>query len=543
MEWDDDEFTREPLDATKLAPDDGGHVDDSSPVDEPPPDDEFTREPLDTARPAGDRTKRSARRMLVAIGGCALLAIVLLASTGTAANLWRQARFAWLTHTAPTLTRTTMASQPTGKRMLPGGWKQLPTFSLPDPDLLWAAPASNDPNTWYSCSASHTDAQGNQEDGPLTFWYSHDSGQHWASVRVPGTTATSCDFIIAPGDPQRMSLVSQRLGQMSRSAVGCSQFTAYLSDDGGSRWQLVPSLPNAPIQSDRFNFCGLTLSPARHHLYLYYHYAICSGPPGCNTQTAGSSLERSDDGGQTWKRLDGNQPPGDEGGYPLLLDDGETLLLTAIQFEPAAQGTPVQGTTWLWVSRDAGDNWEPLAAVDGFFVQTVLPWTGAQVLTPSAAHPLYLISEASVPSRLLRIQIAQASDLRHYAPLPPLPIAGATPEHLGITTVLTTTPSGKLLVFGLGPDDHIPTDETLQADDPQFARQWLWEWDPQARRWTLLAPALDAPWPQCGDHCWNGWIVPAQVSGGAGATLRVTGYSIDTAGDGRWETFYIPYAP
>ena len=402
----DDEFTREPLDTPKLPPSNSQLSDERDPEGEPPPDDEFTREPLDPTRPTGDRTKQSARRMLWSIGGCALLAIIVLASTGTAANLWRQARFAWLTHTAPTLTRATITPQPAGHHILPSGWQQLPTFSTPDPDLPWAMPASNDLNTWYSCSASHTDAKGNEEDGPLTFWYSHDAGQHWASVRVPGTTATSCSLIVAPDDPRRMSLVSQRLGQMSRSAMGCSGFTAYLSTDGGAHWRLVPSLPDAPIQSDRFNFCGLTLSPTRHHLYLYYDYAICSGPPGCNTQTAGSSLERSDDGGQTWKRLDQNQPPGDEGGYPLLLDDGETLLLTDIQFEPAARGIPVHGTTWLWVSRDAGDSWEPLAAVDGLFVQTVLPWTSARALTPSPAHPLYLISEASVPSRLLRIQIA-----------------------------------------------------------------------------------------------------------------------------------------
>ncbi|HEY7342228.1 MAG TPA: sialidase family protein [Ktedonobacterales bacterium] len=522
MEWDDDdEFTREPLDAAKIALHGDGHSDESSLVDEPLPGDEFTREPLDPMRSAGNRAKRPTRRVLLSIGGCALLAIVLLTSTGTAANLWRQARFAWLTHTAPTLTRTTMTPQPPGKRTLPGGWRRLPTFSTPDPNLPWAMPASNDPNTWYSCSASQTDAKGNQEDGPLTFWYSHDAGQHWASVRVPGATATSCSLIAAPDDPRRMSLVSQRTGQLSTQAIGCGGFTAYLSDDGGAHWQLVPSLPGAPIQSDRFNFCGLTLSPARHHLYLYYDYAICSGPPGCNTQTGGGSLERSDDGGQTWKRLNQNQPPGDEGGYPLLLDDGETLLLTDIQFEPAARGNPEQGTTWLWVSRDAGDNWEPLAAVDGLFVQTVLPLAGARALTPSTAHPLYLISEASISSRLLRIQIAQATDMRHYAPLPPLPVAGATPEHMGITTVLTTTPAGKLLVFGLGPDDHIPTDSVLQADDPQFARQWLWEWDPQAHRWTLLAPALDAPWPQCGDHCWPAILTPAQGAGATGMYLTV----------------------
>lgn len=520
MEWDDDEFTREPLDAAKLPPHSDQLSDDSSPVEEPLPDDEFTREPLDPTMPAGGRTKRSARRVLLSIGGCALLAIVLLASTGTAGSLWRQARFTWLTHTAPTLTRTTMTSQPPGKRTLPGGWQQLPTFLPPDSDFRWAMPSPNDINTWYSCSALQTDAQGNQNDGPLTFWYSHDAGQHWTSVRMPGATATSCSLIGAPDDPQRMSLVSQRMGQLNAQAVGCSGFTAYLSADGGANWQLVPSLPGAPIQSDRFNYCRLSLLPTRHHLYVYYDYAICSGPRGCNTQTGGSSLERSDDGGQTWKRLDGNQPPGGDG-YPLLLDDGETLLLNVYRYDESPKGKIAHEETQIWVSRDAGENWEPLATIDGFAVQTVLPMGSTRLLTPSSAHPLYLINGVSVSSRLLRIQIAQASDLRHYAPLPPLPIAGATPEHMGITTILATTPAGKLLVFGLGPDDHIPSDSVLQTDDPQFARQWLWEWDPQAHRWTLLAPALGAPWPVCSDHCWPSMLTPAQGAGETGMYLTV----------------------
>lgn len=39
MEWDDDEFTREPLDAAKLLSHDDRDSDDSSPVEEPLPDD------------------------------------------------------------------------------------------------------------------------------------------------------------------------------------------------------------------------------------------------------------------------------------------------------------------------------------------------------------------------------------------------------------------------------------------------------------------------------------------------------------------------
>ena len=531
MEWDDDdndddddddvdEFIREPLDAAPLAPHRESRLDDSNSMEEPLPDDEFTREALDPIKPAGSSASRSARRVLLSIGGCVLLAITILTSTGTAGNLWRQARFAWLTHTAPTLTRTTITAQPAGRRTLPSGWQRLPTFSPPDSDFAWSSPAPNDPNTWYSCSASQTDAQGNGQDGPLTFWYSHDAGQHWASVRMPGTTATSCSLIVAPDDPQRLSLVSQRLGQMSERTIGCSQFTAYLSADSGAHWQLVPSLPDAPIQSDRFNYCSLALLPARHHLYIFYDYAIFSDPPGSNTQSYGSSLERSDDGGQTWKRLDANQPPGGDG-YLLLLDDGETLLLNVYHFDQSAHGKIEHEETRLWVSRDAGDSWEPLATVDGFPVQTMLPMASARALSPSAAHPLYLMSDASGPSRLLRIQIAQVTDMQHYAPLPPLPIAGASAEHLGITTVLATTPAGRLLVFGLGPDAHIPSDGVLQADDQQFARQWLWEWDPQAHRWTLLAPALDAPWPQCSDHCWPSMLTPAQGSGATGMYLTV----------------------
>ncbi len=519
MEWDDDEFTREPLDPAKLAPHSDRHSDESSPVDEPLPDDEFTREPLDPTKSAGDRTKRSARRVLLTIGGCALLAVTLLASTGTAGSLWRQARFAWLTHTAPTLTRTTLTPQAPGQRTL-SGWKQQAVFSLPNPDLRWASPTPNDPNTWYSCSAATTDAKGNEEDGPLIFWYTHDAGQHWLSVRVPGTTATYCSVLVAPYDPQRLSLVSQRMGQMSQQAIGCSQFTAYLSADGGAHWQVVPSLPEAPIQSNRFNFCSLSLSPARHHLYLFYNYAICSGPPGCNTQTAGSSLARSDDGGESWKRLDENQPP-ESDGYPLLLDDGETLLLNVFHFDPPANGNIEHGATQIWISRDAGDSWQPWGNIQGLAAGQVVMDPANRLLKPSLARPLYLLSGAGIPSRLYRIQIAQVTDMHHWAPLPPLPIAGASPEHLGITTVLTETASGKLLVFGLGPDDHVPAENSPQTSDSTPTQQWLWEWDPQASRWTLLTPALDAPWPQCSDHCWPAMLTPARGAGETGAYLTV----------------------
>ncbi|HKT36737.1 MAG TPA: hypothetical protein VJR48_00080, partial [Ktedonobacterales bacterium] len=230
---------------------------------------------------------------------------------------------------------------------------------------------------------------------------------------------------------------------------------------------------------------------------------------------------RSDDGGQTWKRLDANLPPGNYSAYPRLLDDGETLLLNVYRYDQSANGKIEHEETQLWVSRDAGDNWEPWDMIEGLDVGQMVMDPGKRWLTPSSAHPLYLLSGEGIPSLYYRIQIAQVTDMRHYAPLPPLPIAGASSERLGITSVLAETPSGKLLVFGLGPDDHVPTDNQ-QLHTQQPAQQWLWEWNPQASRWTLLAPALDVPWTNgCIDHCWRGMLTPARGAGATGAYLMV----------------------
>ncbi|HEU4785700.1 MAG TPA: sialidase family protein [Ktedonobacterales bacterium] len=534
MEWDDDEFTREPLDAAK-PPHSDQPSDDSDPADERLPDDEFTREPLDPTRPAGNRTKRPARRVLLSIGGCALLAIVLLTSTGTAGSLWRQARFTWLTHTAPTLTRATITPQPAGKRTLPDGWQQQQQVELPNPDVSWFITAPNDPKTLYGCSASRTTSPTGIAAGPLTFWYSHDAGQHWASVRLPGTKDVYCGVSVASEGSGRLIL----LGQLYS---GCANVEAYLSVDDGAHWHAIPALPDAPTAPD--HDCNVSTLLSGRHLYLTYSYTTLSGSPQNQTSVEHWMFWRSDDSGQTWKRLDGNLPPEAENQfYPWLLDDGETLLLNVFRYDPATNGKPEHEETQLWVSRDTGDSWEPLASIEGFSVQYILPLADARALAPSMAHPLYLISGATMPWYYYRFQIAQVTDMQHWSPLPPLPIAGASPERLGILSILTTTPSGRLLVFGLGPDDHVPSDNSQLLDDLRPKRQWLWEWDPVASRWTLLAPALDVPWPHCGDHCWYGWITPAQDFGVAGVSLWAQEYDADEAG--RWKTFriYIQYTP
>ncbi len=328
-------------------------------------------------------------------------------------------------------------------------------------------------------------------------------------------------------------------GQIRAQDVACSQVTAFLSADGGAHWHTIPSLPDASIEAGRNTSCNVSLWPSARHLYLLYNYSAPSGSSSNGTGTSGGSLVRSDDGGQTWKRLDENRPPeSSEYFYPTLLDDGETLLLNADHYEPPVSAKPYHEETWLWVSHDAGDNWEPLGKVDGYETLKMLLAPEARSATPSLAHPLYLLDEAYPASLRFRIQIAQVTDLHHWAPLPPLPIADATPEHLGITTVLTETASGKLLIFGLGPNDHVPSGDAQVSAAPKPVQQWLWEWDPQASRWRLFTPALNAPWPEtCSEGCWQGWVAPNRDPGGAGTNLWVSAFFHDEPA--HWETFRI----
>lgn len=532
----DDEFTREPLGSTTQTPHSGSRMDDYDPTEAPLPDDEFIREPLGSAKSAtGGRQRRTARQALLVIGGCVALAVTILVSTGTAGMLWQQARLAWLQHNTPTLTRTTITPRPAARRTLSSGWQQQAQMTLPTPDLTSYDHAPNDPNTWYGCSAAQTTATGGQRVGPLTFWYSHDTGQHWSSVRLPATKDTYCSVFAAPDAPGRLIL-------LGRLYSGCTNEDAFQSMDGGATWYAIPLLPNAPAPD---NSCYVSLWFSARHLYLRYGFTTESGPPQNRISVWHSRLWRSDNGGQTWKQLDANFPPGGDGAYFQTLDDGETLLLSLPRFTSPPQRDPEHVDILLWVSHDAGDSWKPWVNVQGPGTGSLQMETQSPSLTPSLAHPIYFLSGATIPTRLLRIRITQVTDMRHWAPLPPLPIAGATPEHLGITSVLAVTASGKLLVFGLGPDDHIPADDALQSSNFEPAQQWLWEWDPQASRWTLLLPPLNIPFPKlCSDHCWQGQLAPAGSTGEAGTNLWVQAFFLNDpehwdGADGVQKIFHI----
>jgi hypothetical protein len=216
-------------------------------------------------------------------------------------------------------------------------------------------------------------------------------------------------------------------------------------------------------------------------------------------QRYGTATYLSEDGGQTWRAA---KHVSEGMGYPVFLADG-TMLLAAY----TRADSPTAGDTVLWTSHDAGETWDPRSILSGGYSgNRILTAPGVRDLAPSLASPVYLLANTTF-SLGLRVQIAQITDDRHWATLPPLPIAGATAQHTGVTQALTVTPSGKLLALGLGPQDRIPADGQYEAS--LFARQWLWEWDPRLTKWSVITQPLDVPWPQCSDGCWTAYVTRA----------------------------------
>jgi hypothetical protein len=318
------------------------------------------------------------------------------------------------------------------------------------------------------------------------FWSTQDAGQHWFTLPLIGALGYACALGVAPDDPNTVIAVAYRDPACTMSAV-------YLTHDSGAHWHQLGQLPGVPYD---LHYCSLWITGTSRHLLLRQWYER-NDVKQDDPQRYGSAMYHSEDDGATWHS---GKLVGTGMGYPVFMADGTTLLVANTRV-----GSPTAGDIALWTSQDAGTTWDPWGTLSGGYPGTrVLTTPGTRDLTPSLASPVYLLANTTF-SLGLRVQIAQITDDQHWATLPPLPIAGATAQHVGITQALTVTPSGKLLVLGLGPNDRIPEDG--QYDKTLFARQWLWEWDSRAARWSLITPVLDAPWPQCSDGCWSAFVM------------------------------------
>jgi photosystem II stability/assembly factor-like uncharacterized protein len=444
------------------------------------------------------------RRVGVAALSLALLVALALSVTGLAAQWWEQGRLAVLWHFAPTYTRTTIHAGAPGT--LAAAWERIPLPPTGDRmDALVVSPT--DPQAALACTGPQSDPKTYEtKDGPITLWRTRDGGQHWQRVGIPTTTGTFCTAQVTEGAPQRLLLVVSGTG-------GCQASHPLFSTDGGQHWRVLsPPLPPLPAKMES---CWLGASVAPRHLYASVSTSVLLGITNgtANYQTAIWNT-RSDDDGRTWTPPANDMSPTESPVWSLSSTDGQTITLAAGYIQ---QGKAPTLNTHLWVSRDAGASWQPLGTLPGFYATRLTAPPGVTLVDASAHKPAYAVSGEGSNWTILHVQVAQISG-QTWAPLPPLPVGGASAERMGITGALTATPDGKLLALGLGPHASIPSDGTIA--DIQTLDEWLWEWDPVAARWSAIASLPSGSWPSpCADHCWRGEIAQGAGPQGSGTYL------------------------
>jgi hypothetical protein len=293
-------------------------------------------------------------------------------------------------------------------------------------------------------------------------------------------------------------------------------YSLLLSNDDGATWRAAPTV-YAPI-NEVVNYCGHSMFMVGARLFLGAIWSNLS--PGQPVRDFNESLARSEDGGRHWQAISGDSARF-LSGRPTVLTDGTIITTPWPTSREASEDQSV-----LWTSADEGDTLRPFTVLRGISSQRVIAPFGALTARRDTSHPLYLSFAESIPSRLLLMRVAQITDDRHWAYLPPLPAPGTSGEHVGVMSILGETASGKLLVYGVSPTSGVVA---ARIPDEDFPQQWLWSWDPREARWTSLGPPLPVAWKTCSDHCWQASF--SRGAAGQRTVLWVRGYVSEDGGD------------
>jgi hypothetical protein len=162
----------------------------------------------------------------------------------------------------------------------------------------------------------------------------HPTRDHW----IPGAEGMCCDSIqLDPGDPQRMYVAIVSAGTLR-------------TDDGGQTWLPVNKNVAAEYLASPYGEIGqcvhkLLLHPARpQRLWQQNHCGVY----------------RSDDGGDSWVRLDGNGLPSSFG-FPIMIDpkDPDTAFVIP-ERSPEYHYSP-DGQFAVYRTRDSGQTWQAVS--------------------------------------------------------------------------------------------------------------------------------------------------------------------------------------
>jgi len=356
-------------------------------------------------------------------------------------------------------------------------------------------PSPSTQDTAYTClfikSAEHSSV--------VQFWLTRDAGYTWRKADLPAVTGSSCTVSPALDGSHRVSLSVDNftLGQNARP---CDHSQYLLSEDDGASWRSIQHVSILPVSPDG-GACQLWSTA--HHVFMWsYSYR----------DPAVAFLERSDDGGSSWRRADGGLAGLNAIWYPQLLDaNGDTL------------GALVGVKPDLWITRNAGASWQRMGSIigDKDGIQTAISELVTEASfgrAPRTCRCAFAVSSPGFLGANAARQIFLSRDYAHWSPLPPIPVNGASATGAGVVEVLGPTADGRLLALGAEPDAGLPatSDRVAIVSGPSPR---LWAWNTHTGRWELAGTPAPCEDLQLCDIFSNGASAVVQADGALLGTM------------------------
>lgn len=456
-----------------------------------PDDDDFTRAPLGGGSGWWARLwsgGEGRRGLVILLMGWAVLFSLSMALTARAAT--GQRAIATTPGGEPVsigrgeaIPRVTLAGQPP-LRLATGGWQRI---ALPASSAAAGAiapiftPSPAESATVFACGGQQMNPEHGTDPYGIVFWRTRDTGAHWTSLALPPLSGTWCAVSIAADAPRRVTATA--LSNRGATGRACSEYVLFLSDDGGEVWRRITHSSIGPVNA---TYARCLFWATAHHLFFSYNYELGAGPGARQL----SMLERSDDEGRTWQRAD-NGLGGDALFHAWQVGDDDTFVASVATV--ARMGAEPSHGSELWETRDAGRTWYPILTLADHWTTNLVtaPRPGATVFDTSA--PIYALAGEQIPSTAFMLRTRQLrADGARWEALPPLPAPGVNADRMGLTQIVGETADGRLLALGVDPTRGVPprnagSDALLAA----ASAQWVWTWEPRARRWRVM----DAPLP------------------------------------------------
>lgn len=184
---------------------------------------------------------------------------------------------------------------------------------------------------------------------PAVLFRSSDGGESWEPNRgvlehptrgewLPGAGGLCCHSIqLDPGNRRRMY-------------VGLTGGGTFRTDDDGTTW--MPC--NKGVAADFLPSPYPEVGQCVHKLLLH------PARPERLWQQNHCGVYRSDDGGESWERLDGNGLPSGFG-YPVMLDPSDPDTAYVIPEKSMEYHYPPDHQLCVYRTRDRGETWEPMS--------------------------------------------------------------------------------------------------------------------------------------------------------------------------------------